>query len=128
MEIREVNSPCINEAPGTQASGVFATVQSTPQSCSLRREGAKSTNLDSQVSLVERCSGGNNSPAFLVCPGLSRERLPGRQRCFSKKLEVCTEQFTGRTDAEAEALILWSPDAKSQLVGKDPVVEGGNSE
>ena len=26
----------------------------------------------------------------------------------------------GRTDAEAEALILWSPDAKSQLVGKDP--------
>ena len=28
--------------------------------------------------------------------------------------------FTGRTDAEAEAPILWSPDAKSQLTGKDP--------
>ena len=28
--------------------------------------------------------------------------------------------FTGRTDAEAEALILWPPDAKSQLIGKDP--------
>ena len=28
--------------------------------------------------------------------------------------------FTGRTNAEAEALILWSPDAKSQLIGKDP--------
>ena len=28
--------------------------------------------------------------------------------------------FTGRTDAEAEALILWPPDAKSQLTGKDP--------
>ena len=27
---------------------------------------------------------------------------------------------TGRTDAEAEATILWSPDAKSQLIGKDP--------
>ena len=27
----------------------------------------------------------------------------------------------GRTDAEAEALILWTPDAKSQLIGKDPV-------
>ena len=27
--------------------------------------------------------------------------------------------FTGRTDAEAEAPILWSPDAKSQLTGKD---------
>ena len=28
--------------------------------------------------------------------------------------------FIGRTDAEAEALILWSTDAKSQLIGKDP--------
>ena len=28
--------------------------------------------------------------------------------------------FTGRTDAEAEAPILWPPDAKSQLSGKDP--------
>ena len=29
--------------------------------------------------------------------------------------------FIGSTDAEAEALILWPPDAKSQLItGKDP--------
>ena len=28
--------------------------------------------------------------------------------------------FTGRTDAEPEALILWPPDAKGQLIGKDP--------
>ena len=28
--------------------------------------------------------------------------------------------FTGRTDAETEAPILWSPDAKNQLTGKDP--------
>ena len=28
--------------------------------------------------------------------------------------------FIGRTDAEAEAPILWSPDAKSRLIGKDP--------
>ena len=28
--------------------------------------------------------------------------------------------FIGRTDAEAEAAILWPPDAKSQLIGKDP--------
>ena len=27
--------------------------------------------------------------------------------------------FTGRTDAEAEVPILWPPDAKSQLIGKD---------
>ena len=28
--------------------------------------------------------------------------------------------FIGRTDAEAEASILWPPDAKSQIPGKDP--------
>ena len=28
--------------------------------------------------------------------------------------------FTGRTDAEAEASILWPPDAKNWLLGKDP--------
>ena len=28
--------------------------------------------------------------------------------------------FIGRTDAEAEIPILWPPDAKSQLTGKDP--------
>ena len=27
---------------------------------------------------------------------------------------------TGRTDAEAQAPILWLPDAKSRLIGKDP--------
>jgi len=28
--------------------------------------------------------------------------------------------FTGRTDAEDEAPILWPPDAKNRLIGKDP--------
>ena len=28
--------------------------------------------------------------------------------------------FIGRTDAEAETLIVWPPDAKSWLIGKDP--------
>ena len=28
--------------------------------------------------------------------------------------------FIGRIDAQAEALILWSPDAKNWLIGKDP--------
>ena len=28
--------------------------------------------------------------------------------------------FIGKTDAEAEAPILWPPDAKNQLIGKDP--------
>ena len=30
--------------------------------------------------------------------------------------------FIGRTDAEAEAPILWPPDVKSRLIGKDPYV------
>ena len=29
-------------------------------------------------------------------------------------------KFTGRIDAKAEAPVLWLPDAKSQLIGKDP--------
>ena len=28
--------------------------------------------------------------------------------------------LVGRTDSEAEAPILWPPDAKSQLISKDP--------
>ena len=28
--------------------------------------------------------------------------------------------FIGRTDAETEALVLWPPDGKSQLIGRDP--------
>ena len=28
--------------------------------------------------------------------------------------------YIGRTDAEAEAPILWPPDVKSRLIGKDP--------
>ena len=28
--------------------------------------------------------------------------------------------FIGRTDAEAETSILWPPDGKSRLIGKDP--------
>ena len=31
--------------------------------------------------------------------------------------------FIGRTDVEAETPILWPPDAKSRLIGKDP--DGG---
>ena len=31
--------------------------------------------------------------------------------------------FPGRTDAEADPPVLWSPDKKSQLIGKDPDAE-----
>ena len=33
--------------------------------------------------------------------------------------------FIGRTDAEAEAPIIWSPDVNSQLTGKEPAAEKG---
>ena len=38
--------------------------------------------------------------------------------------------FIGRTDAEAEAPILWPSDVKSQLIGKDPDAgkDGGQEE
>ena len=38
--------------------------------------------------------------------------------------------FIGRTDAEAETPILWPPDAKSRLIGKDPDAgkDGGQEE
>ena len=38
--------------------------------------------------------------------------------------------FIGRADAEVEAPILWPPDAKSQLIGKDPDAgkDGGQEE
>ena len=33
------------------------------------------------------------------------------------------DQTTGRTDAEAEVPVLWSPDVKSSFIGKDPDAE-----
>ena len=46
----------------------------------------------------------------LDCKEIKLVNPKGNQPCI----------FTGRTDAEAEAPILWPPDAKSQLTGKDP--------
>ena len=37
--------------------------------------------------------------------------------------EINPEYSFGRTDAEAEAPILWPPDAKSRLIGKDSDAE-----
>ena len=40
----------------------------------------------------------------------------GSNQSILKKINP--ELFSGRTDAEAEAPILWPPDVKSQLIGK----------
>jgi len=46
----------------------------------------------------------------LDCEEIKPVNPKGNQSCM----------FIGRTDAEAEALILWSPYVKNQLIGKDP--------
>ena len=49
-------------------------------------------------------------------------RVPGTARKEIKPVNKGNQLwiFTGRTDAEADTLILWSPDVKSWLIGKDP--------
>ena len=47
----------------------------------------------------------------LDCKEIKQVNLKGNQSWI----------FTGRTDVEAEALIIWPPDAKNWLIGKDPV-------
>ena len=60
--------------------------------------------------------------------------MPAKKACFScesnpldcKEIQPVHPKgylswvFTGSTDAEAEAPIIWSPDAKSWLIWKDP--------
>ena len=46
-------------------------------------------------------------------------RLQGDQISESKRKSTLYI-FIGRTDAEAEAPILWPPDVKNRLIGKDP--------
>ena len=47
-------------------------------------------------------------------------RVPWTARRSNLSILKEIRVFIGRTDAEAEAPILWPPDAKSQLTGKDP--------
>ena len=59
------------------------------------------------------------------CAAHVREN-PELERFYSGLLQQVSPKgnqpfvFIGRTDTEAEALILWPPDAKSELIGKDP--------
>ena len=46
--------------------------------------------------------------------------LQANQQGDQTSQSILKEINPGRTDAKAEASILWPPDAKSQLVGKDP--------
>ena len=53
---------------------------------------------------------GEDSWESLDCKEFNPVNPKGNQSCI----------FIGRTDADAEAPILWPPDVKSQLIGKDP--------
>ena len=44
----------------------------------------------------------------------------GHQRQSAGQSSSRAQILRGKTDAEAEAPILWPPDVKSRLVGKDP--------
>ena len=63
----------------------------------------------------------SNHPNYVYVP----LHLGINSNCYLKELPVNPKGnqswiFIGRNDAEAEALILWPPDAKSGLFGKDP--------
>ena len=66
------------------------------------------------------------SPANLVLYFEESVGLQGDQLVHPKGNQAWI--FIGRTDAEAETPILWPPDAKNWLIGKDPEagkIEGG---
>ena len=55
------------------------------------------------------CGAGEDSSGSLDYKEIKPDNTKGNQPCI----------FIGRTDVEAEALILWSPDANSRLIRKD---------
>ena len=64
--------------------------------------------------MLSNCAAGEDSREALGQQGDQTTVNPkGNQPCI----------FIGRTDAEAEAPILWLPDSKSQLIGKDSDAE-----
>ena len=52
-------------------------------------------------------------------------RVPWTARRSNQSIlkEIKSRVFIGRTDAEAETPILWPPNVKNQLIGKDPDAE-----
>ena len=52
-------------------------------------------------------------------------RIPWTERRSNQSIlkEISPEIFIGKTDAEAETPVLWPPDAKSPLIGKDTDTE-----
>ena len=66
--------------------------------------------LNSKELMLSNCGAGEDSLESLGVQGDQPVNLKGNQLWI----------FIGRTDAEAEALILWPPNVKSRFIGKDP--------
>ena len=62
------------------------------------------------VTMFSNCGAGEDSWEFLGLKEIQPVHPKGNQAWI----------FIGRTDAEVEAPILWPPDVKSWLTGKDP--------
>ena len=63
--------------------------------------------------MLLNCGVGEDSSESLGLQGVQPVHPKGNQSWI----------FTGRTDTEAETPILWPPDAKNWLIGKDPDAE-----
>ena len=59
-------------------------------------------------------------PTFIEVLGLTFSYCSWGSQGKNAELPFPSPVDTGRTDAEAEAPILWPPDSESQLVRKDP--------
>ena len=68
--------------------------------------------LSAKELMLSNCGAGEDSWSSLDSKEIKPVNFKGNQPWI----------FTGRTDAEAEALIFWPSDEKSQLIGKDPDV------
>ena len=55
-----------------------------------------------------------------ICTSMTYVNLIWPKLNFPSLISIQSQIFIGRMDAEAETPILWPPDAKSQLLGKDP--------
>ena len=96
----------------------------------------KDTNRAKQLALVTLAAWKLNDDTWQGCQALwtggvdaATQAVPGhhtKTRLPQKEIKPVNSKnhqlwiFNGRTDAEAEAPILWPADAKSQLFGKDP--------
>ena len=61
---------------------------------------------------LSNCGAGKDSKSPLDCKEIKPVNPKGNQEI--------SWLFIGKTDAEAEVPILWPPDSKSWLIGKDP--------